>query len=71
MSKISKKVVKICFYCKKPVGSVSERCSLCHNNRFINVDVKVTRLTPWYNFWTPKYSYEVINPRYKFIEKYL
>lgn len=65
------KTVNVCFYCKKPVSSFSDTCQHCGSDRLIKVGVKVTKLTPWYNFWSPKYQYEVVNKRYKYIEKYL
>lgn len=63
--------VRVCFYCKEP--EKSGVCPKCGGTHFIKVLVNKTKIKSNNIFRKifPKYHYEVLNPRLKYIEKRL
>lgn len=67
---MKEEVVKICFYCKKLIKE--GKCPKCGSTeRFIKVYCIKRRINSKWNIFNPKYHYEVIDSKYKFVEKQL
>lgn len=70
--RVVKTTVGICFYCKKPILGKEKNCPHCNAaRRVIKVNVRRTQTSPSWRFWNKTYSYEVLDAKYKYVEKYL
>lgn len=65
--------INICFYCKKPVGDKSLRhCPHCGRNLIaIQVPAIKRLVSSFLGIFNRKYTYEVMDKHYKYIEKHL
>lgn len=65
--------INICFYCKKPIEDKSvKHCPHCNRSlTVIQVPVIKKLVSSFLGIFNRKYEYEVMDKRYKYLEKHL